>query len=335
MAVGLSAHSVYIALILVVSAAAYSMMCRTHERSRLALTGGMLPQLISVWLFAGAVLLPAPLMLATVVAVFAADWPTYRIVSKQTPYRFLYTAATILIAAAACRAVMHAVSWGVLLTPVVYIACNSALIAAAVASAGQYKALRQMVRLDLWVQELLILAMGAATAVAMAEFGPLAGLASGPVVLVVHSIIVARHMREDDVLDPETETYREPQWRALAEHGLLESGRLGLLMVRLSASTAADLRHAVAVLRSNSRAELDFVGRYDTDIVALAMPGVRINPLGVVRRNVTAALSAAGISTAVSVAACEMGGADLPDALMHALSQLIVLDVRADRLGLD
>ncbi len=74
---------------------AYSTVTRRFERARRALGRNTLPRtipnLLTAWGIAAAILLPLPLAAVVLVVAAAAEWPARNIVGHATPYKYVYS----------------------------------------------------------------------------------------------------------------------------------------------------------------------------------------------------------------------------------------------------
>jgi hypothetical protein len=128
---------------------AYSLLTRSFERARRALRHGTQPRtcpnLLSAWGIAAAILLPLPLASAVLAVAAIAEWPASNISGRATPYKYVYSAAGTILAATGTRLSLtlglpRHVAMPVAATT--YTAISVLVIAAAVASSGQFRALR-------------------------------------------------------------------------------------------------------------------------------------------------------------------------------------------------
>jgi hypothetical protein len=99
----ISRSDLEIAAVLMSLSITYSALTRRSERARRALHMGAQPvyyqNLLGVWTFAAAVLLPLRLVFVVMVFAAIAEWPS-RKVFKQASYRYVYSTAATFLAAA-------------------------------------------------------------------------------------------------------------------------------------------------------------------------------------------------------------------------------------------
>ena len=89
----------------------YSTLVRHIERLRRGLKEGHVANSVDVWVMAGALLLPLPLLSALVAVVYLAEWPSRKIVGGGRPLRYVVSVVVILLAALA-GAEVHALLAG-------------------------------------------------------------------------------------------------------------------------------------------------------------------------------------------------------------------------------
>lgn len=191
--------------------------------------------LSSVWIFAGAVLLPAYLVTALVLLVQAHIW--WRTGRPHVPYyRNLYTATTMVLAALAASAVLRADAGSdglpgqaellvLVLAILVYTTVNAALVAVAIALSSPQPKLSTLV--GDWndnLLELATLSLGALVAVAL-RLNPLIVLLVLPPVLVLHRAVLVRYLEEAASTDGKTGLLNAATWHVRAENELRRATR--------------------------------------------------------------------------------------------------------------
>ena len=128
---------------------AYSTLTRRSERARRALGRSTLPRtipnLLTAWGIAAAILLPLSLAAVVLVVAAVAEWPASNIVGHSTPYKYVYSTASTILAAMGTRLLLtlglpRQVS--LLVAAATYTIICVLLISFAVASSGQFRALR-------------------------------------------------------------------------------------------------------------------------------------------------------------------------------------------------
>src|SRR5690242_7581479 len=96
--------------ILLVSCVVFEEISRQVGKLRLMVRTGPLADMTSVWMFAGVLLLPAGLAGALAASVAAVHWLCQKRGAGQYLYRFIYTAATVVLACLLSSATFSAVS---------------------------------------------------------------------------------------------------------------------------------------------------------------------------------------------------------------------------------
>jgi len=96
--------------ILLVSCVVFEEISRQVGKLRLMVRTGPLADMTSVWMFAGVLLLPAGLAGVLAAAVACAHWLCQKRGAGQFLYRFIYTAATVVLASLLSRMTFSAVS---------------------------------------------------------------------------------------------------------------------------------------------------------------------------------------------------------------------------------
>lgn len=145
---------------------AYSTFTCSAERVRRALHQGAeaikYSNLLTVWGFAAAALLPLQLIWLIAVAGAAAEWPARRVAGRARPYRHVYSTAVAILAATATHAVCSsglASRLGILLGMPAYMAVEILLIGAAMLASGERSAARGLLQPSLYRAEVCCLAI--------------------------------------------------------------------------------------------------------------------------------------------------------------------------------
>ncbi|SHK84094.1 diguanylate cyclase (GGDEF) domain-containing protein [Pseudonocardia thermophila] len=311
-------HAGY-ALLLVALSVVHTELATGIERVRRRIGATSYFDLSSVWTFAAAMLLPPLPAALVIVVVYAHLWKRVWRPARVPLYRHVYTTATVVLAALAAQAVVHAFGGlpasaddpvgvlGLALAVLVYELVNTSLVALAIALSArgeQTVALRRL--LGQWddnVLELATLCMGALAAVALAHTPWLAVLALPPI-LVLHRAVLVRHYETAASTDGKTGLYNAASWQGQARRAMRRSERsgtaVGVLILDLDhfknvndryGHLAGDqvLASVAAVLRSCVRDD-DVVGRFGGEEFVVLLPGLdpgaqgRAELLGVAER---------------------------------------------------
>ena len=307
----------------------------------------------SVWILAGALVLPAGLAVLVVVLAYLHVWfRSWRSVDGVRMYRVCYNGATMAITCLAVSVVARAsgMSGAELFVSVVaaaltYRVVNLLLVALAFVVSGGVRTLSTVTgTLRENALEFATLALGGATAVLVLKVPPLAVLVLPAVFLVQHRALLTQLVQAATV-DAKTELLNAAAWRQLAHRELERAARQGTA----TAVLVIDMDHfkrlndtyghlagdealrAVGAALSDELRGYDAVGRFGgEEFVALLPAADATAALSVadrVRRrierlNVTVNQHAGGVTyiavTATIGVASAWGAADLDDLLRDA-----------------
>ncbi|WP_298796734.1 GGDEF domain-containing protein [Pseudonocardia sp. 73-21] len=264
------------------------------ERLRRRITAPHHIDLSSVWIFAGAIVLPVTLAVVVTVVVQFHIWArTGR--PKAAYYRHVFTTATMVLACLGASAVVgrapSTLTAPALLTLVlallVFTTVNTALIAGAIAmSSAQPNLATALGDWDDNVLEVATLSLGGLTAVALL-INPWLVLLVLPSLLVLHRAVLVRHLQEAASIDGKTGLLNAATWHTRAERELqrVTRGRepRAVLVLDLDHFKAVNDTHghlagdqvlaAVAdALRSEVR-DRDLVGRFGGEEFVVLLSG--------------------------------------------------------------
>jgi diguanylate cyclase (GGDEF)-like protein len=211
-----------------------------HRRRFFTVDGSSHMDMTSVWVLAGATVLPRGLAVALVVIVYAHLWSrSWQSVDGIKPHRVIYTAAVaILVSAAVATAVelvavpRHAFSTAtgiVALTvaAVVYRVVNIALVAPVILlSRGASKPSELCGSVSDNVVEFATLALGAVTAVSLLRV-PWFAVMVLPAVFLLQYHALLRDLVQAATVDAKTELLNASAWRQLARRELGRAERQG------------------------------------------------------------------------------------------------------------
>ena len=164
-----SASYLGLALFLATLSIAYSTLTCRIERARTALRASAEPasykNLLASWDFAAAVILPAALAVAVILVAGIAEWPARKVAGTANLYRHVYTTAAVVPTVLAARTITGLnlpYQLALLLGALVYLAVSAALVGAAIAAAGQPRAIRALLRPSTYTYEVATLAIALA-----------------------------------------------------------------------------------------------------------------------------------------------------------------------------
>ncbi len=222
------------ALLLVVVALLHTELGRGVERvRRQTLVSDLHVNMVSVWFFAGAVLLSPGWAGLVAVVVHGHLW--WRSVGPRVqPHRQAYTMAVFVLATLAASGVMtwlHASLPSAFGAPIlgvgilVFFTLNTALVAAAMAVAEPRSGMGQVLgSADENLLELATLCVGALVA-AVAALNPWLVLLAVPPLLVLQQAVLVRHLEKAASTDAKTGLLNSAAWHVRAERAVLGRGR--------------------------------------------------------------------------------------------------------------
>jgi hypothetical protein len=303
---------------------AYSALTRRWERARRALHKGSLPifgpNLLAVWGLAAAVLLPVLLAALVLVIASIADWPARNISGMTTPYRHIYSGASTVLAAVATRLCLGldlprqlsfiAAAGAYTITCVV-------IIAMAVASTGEFKALRVYTRISSYRLDFLT-ALIALAQIELHELRfPLLWL-SLPITIALQRHTVKADLRSA-AEDSTTKPMSEEAWLIAAGEIIAALPVVAVMRV----NTAAPLAVAeVAQMQAGCDA-IGYAGDSGLAILLVDCPHISADALAMRLRT---ALRRQGVEGSVATAAKGRDGYSLDDLLAVCEAELIARD---------
>jgi hypothetical protein len=308
-----------VALLLTTLSIAYSLSVVTFERVRVLLAKGtspdMCPNLLGTWTFAAAVMLPMRLAAVVVVIAVVADWPARNVARQTDVYRYVYSSAAAMLAAAAANLALGSglpYLAGLTCAGVAYIAVGAGLIAMAMVSVGQFAGLRIFVTPRTYAIEVKTIALGMGEAVAQVLHLPLVVL-SLPIAIAIQQRSGRAALKQASELP---EPMPETVWRHVAA-GLLAGCKL-VGVIRVDSDKPAVLR-ALTELQS----PCDAVGLYRGGLAILLIdcPASHADALAVRLRMV---LAATAPDARVAVAAAPNDGRSLAELLVVTEAELSV-----------
>lgn len=271
------------------------------EKARRYLADGPHISMTSVWMFGGAVVLPASLAVAITVIIYLHLWfRVWRSVQHRSAYRVVFSATTIVLACVAVRPVLHLLGvhsvltdgWrgvhvllAIVVAALVYTTINGVLVAVGIRLHHPTRPwLRTVGTRSENALELATLSLGGTTAVLVVTQPALAALMLLPVV-VLHRNILMRQLEEKASQDSKTGLLTAEEWRARVATELVRAHEpFAVLMVDLDrfkrvndvyGHMAGDavLRTVAETVTAQLRA-YDSVGRWGGEEFAVLLPQI-------------------------------------------------------------
>lgn len=298
----------------------YSRFTVSWERARRALRQEKLPtlcpNLLATWAFAAAVLLPVSLAAAVIVAAAIAEWPARDIAGQATPHRYVYSTAGAILAAAAahgCMVLGLPDPLALALAALGYMSVGLAAVALAMLSAGQYQALRLLLKAESHKLEVLTIALATAQVQLITLHIPLAWL-SLPAAIVIQRWAVQSdlHVPDDPMIRPMTEA----AWLTVAREVVAACPVTAIMRIQTTDPAAVSL---VARMQVGCDA-IGAMGKSGLAILLADCPGTNAESLAMRMRT---ALHEQGISALVAVAAKPRDGHTSADLLAVSEAELI------------
>jgi len=304
---------------------AYSTFTCSAERVRRTLHQGSeaarYSNLLAIWGFAAAVLLPLQLMWIVAVAGAIAEWPARRVAGRARPYRHVYSTAGAVLAATAAHAVSTSSTdrWlGIALAVLVYIAVGALLIAAAMLAAGERSTARAFLQPSPYRVEICCLAIAVGVvALVDTKLGMLAWL-SLPAAIGLQRTITRSRLR-GVVDDAQVRPMTEDAWFIAATEVVA-----ALPVVAIIRITTADPAAVSAVAQMQAGCDaIGYLGADGLGMLLVDCPSLSAEALAARLRT---ALRTKGVDGNVASAGKPRDGYTLTDLLAICEAELITRD---------
>jgi diguanylate cyclase (GGDEF)-like protein len=337
----------WFALLVALSALHLEANRRIERLRELAAEGVAFTNLTSIWTFAGLLLLPPPLVAALIVIVYAHMW--VRVSGRIVPHRWVFTAATVVLASAAGGAILAAVDAGypglppgwaglgvVVAAAVARWLVNTALVVGAMLLMSPDMTLRTAIGTPAGeLVEWASLSLGAAVAALLVLDAPYLLVLAVPVI-AVHRGLLLHQFKDAARKDGKTGLLNATFWRELAGKQLERAHRLrstvGLLLVDVDGFRVTNDHHGPLVgdrvLRRVGEAltyavrQDDLVGRLGGEEFAVLLPDTGVADLtglaervreAVRRLHIELDAKGDGAPTTINGLTVSVGGAVYPD----------------------
>jgi diguanylate cyclase (GGDEF)-like protein len=335
---------------------------RHVERVRRRFTDTPHVNLTSVWTFSAALVLPPALTPIVIVVLYLhLFWRSWYRVRSVHPYRLVFTASTVVLAAFVAWTIRHLLApadiadwrslgavFAVAVALVAYSATNSGLVACAITlHEREWNTRRALGTAKESALEYGTLGLGAITALLL-SFSPAWALMIVPAVLVLHRSVLMRQLEEAASTDQKTGLTNATAWTNLASAEIQRAARdgtsVGVMMIDLDhfkqvndayGHTVGDrVLQAVADVLSSSAGRYDVVGRWGGEEFVVLCPEVTKEALRDIAERIRVQVRELrvpvdgtvvdGLSVSIGIALYPEFGPELQDVLFAADDALFV-----------
>ena len=304
---------------------AYSIFTCRAERVRWSLHQGAetvkYQNLLAVWGFAAAVLLPLPLVWLIAVAAAVAEWPTRTLAGHARLYRHVYSSAGAILAAVAAQLVKDWITpgWlGIAAAVPAYMAVGIVAVGSAMLASGEREQARALFQLRTHQAEVCSLAIAlGVVALAINHFGMLVWL-SLPAAIGLQRFTTRSRLRQ--VTD-------EAQLRPMTQEAWLIAAREVIAALPVAAVMRIDTAEPGAV---NAVAQFqigcDAIGYLGADGLGLLLVDCPAMNAEALASRLRMALRDKGIQASVAAAGKPRDGYRLEDLLTVCEAELVARD---------
>jgi hypothetical protein len=304
---------------------AYSAFTCSIERVRRTLHQGpeaaRYQNLLAVWRFAAAVLLPVQLAWLVVVVGALAEWPARNVIGRARLYRYVYSTAGAVLVAVATRAVIGLLitRWlGLVVAVPVNVGVGVLTVAAAMVAAREGAAARGLLQPSAHRVEICSITISLAVVVLTYADLPALIWLSLPAAVGLQRITTRTRLRQvaDDAL---LQPMSEEAW-LIAAHEVVAALPVAAIM-RIDTQEPAAVR-AVAQIQAGCDA-IGFLGNSGLGILLLDCPALSADALA---NRIRMALRHHNLEASVAAAAKPRDGYRLDDLLAVCEAELIARD---------
>ncbi|MGI9149843.1 MAG: hypothetical protein ACR2IK_25415 [Chloroflexota bacterium] len=277
--------------------------------------------LLAVWGFAGAVLLPLPLVWLLVVVAAVAEWPARNVAGHARLYRHVYSGASAVLAAAAAHAVSAAIEprWlGIVAALPTYMAVGLVTVLGAMLAAGERRAVRGLLQLQAHRIEICTLAMAVAT-VALADYGFLSLIWLSLPAAIGLQRLTSRDRIRQATEDAQVQPMSDEAWLIAAREVIAALPVVSVLRVESSTPAAVS---AIAQLQLGCDA-IGYLGSNSLGMLLVDCPALSAESMAARLRT---ALQEKGVTAGISAAGKPRDGHSLADLLAVCEAELITRD---------
>ena len=310
----------YFALLTMLSLA-YSTSLRLVERLRRAVSLDRVPDMTGMWTFAGAVILPLPLVAALVIIAALGEWPSRKVHQGGRPVKYAVSIAGSAGAYLAAAIVVDQVPGpsGAALAVPTFCLLNVGYVAALYYASGAPKGLRMFLDPRLHLIEVSTQGLGATVGLAMLYWHPLLAVGALALLYGLHLASLRHVVEVTDSFDPVTRLWSETAWRVQAQQKLYDTrGHVALLMID---PDEAGQEHRIMQSIESGLGPSDLLGRYGSRQIVVLISVGRREGGPFLSTGFRADLAAAGIRAALGCATT--ADAELEGLLIEAMSDLM------------
>ena len=274
-----------------------------------------------IWTFAGAVLLPLPLVAALVFVAAAGEWPSRKVYQDGRLTKYLVSTAGAAGAYLTAAGVIKALPGpaGALVAVPAFCLLNAGFVAAMVYGSGHRHVLKMFLDPRVHAVEVSTQLLGAGVGLAMLHWHPLAGVAALVLLYVLHLASLRHVVEVTDSFDPVTRLWSETAWMVQAQQMLHDvHGHVALLMIDPD-EAGQELRILQAI--ESGLGPSDLLGRYGTRQIVVLIPVGRREAGPFLSTGFRADLAAAGVQATLGSATT--ADSELEALLIEAMSDLM------------
>jgi hypothetical protein len=317
--------NIEISVALVTLSIAYSTFTCSAERVRRTLHQGAeavkYRNLLAIWGFAAAVMLPLQLACAVAVVGAVAEWPARTVAGRARLYRHVYGTAGAVLAATATHVVINSGlgRWpGIAVAVPIYIAVGVFLVGVAMLAVGERSAARGLLQLSPYRAEICYLAISVGIVVLVdVRLGMLVWL-SLPAAIGLQRVVTRNRLRRvaDDAL---ARPMAEEAWFIAATEVVAALPVVSIIRITTAEPAAASV---VAQLQAGCDA-IGYLGPDGLGVLLVDCPALSAEALAARLRT---ALSNKGIDGSIAAAGKPRDGYTLNDLLAICEAELVARD---------
>lgn len=269
--------------------------CWRMERVRKFLEAERAPNLAATWTFAAVLCLDPFFAAATTIAIYVVQWGAQRKLYVGRPHRYLYGASTVLLGVRAAEFVDAPLVSGLVL-----VAVNTALIAGGFIAGGNASRIRPMTNPAAHVTEVVTLILGFVTGTLLEHDLALTALPV-PAILAVQYVALHRSIRQPSTTDAESGVLTARAWTALAQLRLAQTRKAVVFQVQVDELSGATWCECAQLVRASVRGQ-DLIGRSERGFLVMVAGDGNTLLADLLGLGIRSRLAARGIRACVGVA---------------------------------